>query len=87
MNKKRYQLLKNQAILVLQELDTVGGGGDIHQRNKLHWNIHYRLRRLKEEGEVILVREHSTAFYTLDGLEAKLVESKKFIAKIKGGIT
>lgn len=91
MDTKRFGELKTRATQTLYILDTLtGNGAIIHERNKFHVHITYRLRRLKLKGEGTVVFRHLgkglvTIYYTLDGLERKLEEANKFIAKVKGG--
>lgn len=87
MDTEKFERLKSRAIQILYILDTLtGDGAIIHERNRLHSLIVYRLDRLKERGEEIIAdRAYTyTIFYTLCGLERKLDEANQFIAKVKG---
>ena len=81
---KRFEELKQRAIMILHELDMLTGDGSIiHDRNKYHYNITRRTQRLEEKGEEILVGEYGTIWYTIEGLEQKLKEANIWITKVK----
>lgn len=81
---KRFERLKQQAIITLYELETLTGGDSVvHEKNKFIYLIRYRVKRLTEEGEEIVVFKRRTIWYTVEGLEQMLKEANAFIAKVK----
>jgi len=84
MDTKRFEGLKQQAIITLHELDLLTGDGSIiHDRNEHHHYITFRIRFLKEQGEKVFPGTRRIVYYTLDGLEQKLKEANIWITKIK----
>jgi len=81
---KRFEELKQQAIITLYELDMLTGDGSIiHDRNTYRGYIVRRIRRLEKKGEDGRYDNCSFPPYTLDGLEQRLKEANIWITKIK----
>ena len=83
MDTKRFETLKQQAIITLYELDKLTGGDIVHQRNGYCFFIRLKIKQLERDGETVAYFRNSRLPRDLDALEQLLTKTNIWITKIK----